>query len=1207
MPVYSGQTSGMISQQNQMFAGYGSYAGTFSPGAPPGMMNYGEPNSQQGPYGGAYPTFPTAQYEAGQHVLGGIHAALPTAIGAATFAGAFLPGFVGTSIGRLDPFQAALSGFGRASGVSRGIAGMGVMDSIGTMGANIGRIGAGGVGNVFRAGLTGIGGAAAASFLPLAGLAAVQHATGQMAEGAQFTGQVQRTLGQNFRFLNPQSQTGYGFSREQGAEIADTIRTMGNKDIMSSPQEMLRIMNQSIQGGLFRPVQDAKAFQEKFKEVVAAVKEIAKTFNTTLEGAMPFLQEGRRMGFWTPADIQRMAGSTLGTAKITGLSVAQVQQMQQQGADMARQVGAVGATGARGMTGSLGLVGGAIRGGVLSEQALSDMTGGLTGSDAIQAFAGQLQASATRFSASGTGRWLLAGLAGKDMRHLDKGKLAMLASGQISAGDLRGMAEKNVQGRGAAFRMGEEEMRGDLLEMGFEGQAGFLKGLVGDRLYGKSDMDKYVTRRLIQRFTGGTSKEADAKAEMLRNMEQTLRENKQNSEALFDQKARDQKELMDHSYEGLKRKVTLWWKSNIDDPLQEVGSKLSEDIGDTVESFSDKFWGRSPRALRNMGITSGMARAMRAGAFGDLKTERNTFASKQEMIDLFGKPQSGAVQERLLSTPGGRDSAKGYALLDATSGSLSAERAKALGYSSQDAASKGLATISEAWGTPGIIDALEASKSESAFSRGGDVVAAMSASKYVSAEAKKQFLGITAAQQEARVIASASLNIRKRGRLQTSEEAERVRKSVGLGSGQDDNTTEQKINERWDTALNKLGGDYVTQSPEERGYGLKGIIWGLKGNVRGVFEQLNDFGFGNNTLGNDVLLGSFVRAGTKVGTSNPKADVHKLMTSEDGEQFKGILGKLGRGDVEEASVEAAKLASKYYGKEGEEGKHKILNDIAHKENIEAYTELGKMQQARSTLQRDDTFQKRLGQVKSSLESHGDLAGVMEGLTGAGLGGLADLIGKGNVGQSAPDIVNAAMAAVEGVTDPKQLARAAALLKESGAVGAGFIEQAIGGRAHKLSISKSLKGHRGISATDLDYVGKSLLGREFTPDELKKSLGSKGGEYIKHFVAGEISTKHIDAQQGKILEEFLQGRRHGDGGVYSAVDKITKAHMVGALGGGAEGARTLAGRGTLPGIHTTLLDILSAVKSDKKEPPQGTNAANGFDPAPKKDFSPLKPE
>ena len=156
MPVYSDQIGGMIAQQNQMFAGYGSYAAGFSPQGPMGMPAWGGPQS----------SFEEMPYTAGTKAMGAAHSIMPAAIGMGTLAGSMLlPGALGRAVGNLDPFQAALGGFGRASGITRGIAGQGIMDSIGTMGANIGKIGAGGFGNVMRAGITGLGGAAMAAAL----------------------------------------------------------------------------------------------------------------------------------------------------------------------------------------------------------------------------------------------------------------------------------------------------------------------------------------------------------------------------------------------------------------------------------------------------------------------------------------------------------------------------------------------------------------------------------------------------------------------------------------------------------------------------------------------------------------------------------------------------------------------------------------------------------------------------------------------------------------------------------------------------------------------------------------------------------------------------------------------------------------------------------------------------------------------------------
>jgi len=647
MPLSSYQVSGMMSGQQQMFANYAAYAGQISPEGPPGMMGYGAPLGQQAPMGpGVASDF--GAFNAGPRAIAGMHAAMPAMMGAGILAGSFLPGALGRGIGMLDPMQAALTGFGRASGLTSGIAhGAGMGEMFGGMATNLGRIGAGGLGNIARAGMVGIGGAAIAALPAFIGMKAVEYGGGQMVEGAQFTNQVQRTLGQNFRFTNPLSQTGYGFSREQGAEIAGTIRQMGNREIMSSPQEMLRIMEQGVQGGLFRPVQDAKAFQAKFKEMVGALKEVAKTFNTTLEGAMPFLQEGRRMGFWTPSDVMRMAASTRATAATTGMTVAQVQQMQEQGAGMARSVGAQGAMGALGMQRTMDVVGGGLRSGVISEQRMAELTGGLQGSEAIAALSGTLQAGTTRFAASRTARWLLAATANKSMTGLDDGKLGMLASGRLGIDQIRGMAEKGVQGRGAEFVMGEENMRGDLLKRGPEAQAGFISGIAGKRLYGDSAMDKLVTRRLVQRYFGGDARQADSMAELARHMPEIMRDNSRRAEASADTQARQHEEMMEHSYEGLKKKVSDWTKKFVEEPLQKASSDFSQGIGDTWEKMTDKIWGRAPRGLRLGGLDRVMSDALRSSSLGNASAASHAFTSSGEMDKKYGAGSS--TQDRLTS------------------------------------------------------------------------------------------------------------------------------------------------------------------------------------------------------------------------------------------------------------------------------------------------------------------------------------------------------------------------------------------------------------------------------------------------------------------------------------------------------------------------------------------------------------------------------
>lgn len=633
MPITSAQVSGMIGGQQAMFGNFASYSQQISPMQMGGMPTYSNP--MQGAGTAFQPPAPPAFDEL--HTGMNLGTSAVSAIGnigvpamgtAMTLGGMMLPGMAGGAMRALDPFSMGMGGFMRGSGLRAG--GAGIM-------SNLGRIASGGVGSIARAGLAGVGGAMAGAAMPMALWGAGSYAAGQMTEGAQFQNQVHGVLQNQFRFRNPASTTGYGFDREGASQVSDLIRTMGHKDMMTGPQELLRVMKQGTDMGLFKTVQDVKEFKTRFSGMVKALKEISSSMSTTLEGAMPFLAEARRMGFWTPQDIAGRAGSVRTTALNAGLSVAQTQQMMAQGSAMARSIGALGAHGALGMQRSLDVVGGSLRSGVVSESMLSEATGGLTGQEAVQSMAGSLQAGATRFARSGRARWLLASLGGKGFHGLDEGALGQLTSGRMTIGDIQRSASRNINKEGRFnFVMNEEELRGQLVEKGPEVGIGFAKAIAGSSLYGQSGRDKYLTRRIFQRVLGVDARQADVAAQQARSMSQIMEQNMARGQADIDQMERNRDEIMNHSWEGYKRKFAQWWDSNVKSPLQKSGAEISKGIANFWERSSDKLWGRAPAGLRLRGYDSEMIRALQSNVMGDHSLMGRTFASEQQMSSITG-------------------------------------------------------------------------------------------------------------------------------------------------------------------------------------------------------------------------------------------------------------------------------------------------------------------------------------------------------------------------------------------------------------------------------------------------------------------------------------------------------------------------------------------------------------------------------------------
>ena len=663
MPFSSHQVNSLMTGQSAMFGNVANYAGSIGPGGRPGSFASGPV------YDPATFTMPPPLYDVygqnlGARAMGAGLSIAQSALPMAALAGSFLPGMAGRAFSMMDPTYAGLSGFVRGAGLMHGIGpGSGLVGTAEGMLSNAGRIASGGFGNIARAGISGLG-AGMVSFLPaFAATQAIGWGAGQMMEGVRHNQQVQEFLQREMRFTNPMSRTGFGFNRNESAQIASSIRDIARQpeSINTNLRELTSVMEQGVSGGMFRAVQDATTFQKKFKELTDTLRTVAKTMNTTLAGAMPFLIEARKMGFWTPSDVVAASQITRGASIQTGMSVAETQQAMGAGAAMARSVGAQGAYGALGMQRTLSVVGGGLRSGVISEQALQEATG-MQGPEAVRAFSETLQAGATRFASSRTGRWMLASLANKDFTGFDKSRLASFMSGNMHVGDIQRTAEKNVAGRhnAAAFLMGEEDLRGELLSQGPMGQVAFIRGALGDRLHGTGAMDKYVTRRMIQRFMNVNARTADMFAELARNQPKIIRENAERELNQQEQELRQQDVLLNHSFGGAMRKLGHRFENTA---LLEWGARGAQAISGMWESAMDKVWGREAPGSAVRGISAATSAGLRrdiltgTSSFGRPVRSREELAAEMASLDsrlgIGGPSALGGVLGSTLGSIGG--------------------------------------------------------------------------------------------------------------------------------------------------------------------------------------------------------------------------------------------------------------------------------------------------------------------------------------------------------------------------------------------------------------------------------------------------------------------------------------------------------------------------------------------------------------------------
>ncbi len=258
-------------------------------------------------------------------------------------------GFVGSGVAR--GVTTALASGGMRAGVSllnlpaSGLARLapslfgGAPQALSTIASSIPRLAAG-VGK-----LGGVAGAFAAHALPLmavgkavswAGKSAVENlATQRQIEDWMDQTGYQYTMGGEASNI----ALGKGFDVETQADIGKFVReVLGEKEWM----------RQSDFNEIFRGIQDseldfnvtsAKEFKAKFEKVTEVLTDIARTFETTLEGAVRFLGEMQRSGFYNTTDQASALFRNSTLARSAGKTTEEMISVGMTGAEMARQVG----------------------------------------------------------------------------------------------------------------------------------------------------------------------------------------------------------------------------------------------------------------------------------------------------------------------------------------------------------------------------------------------------------------------------------------------------------------------------------------------------------------------------------------------------------------------------------------------------------------------------------------------------------------------------------------------------------------------------------------------------------------------------------------------------------------------------------------------------------------------------------------------------
>ena len=482
-------------------------------------------------------------------------------------------------------------------------------------------------------GMMGAGALAGAAMLPAM---AVQHAVGNVVSGAHQQSMVNTALGQ-YNFINPASRSGTGFTRDDAAAIGSQMRQLAMvPEMMTSMQELTRMLPSLKASGVMQGVRDAYEFNRRFKEAITTIRDISKVIGSTMEEAGQFFQHSARVGFFGRSDQLRNAVQAQVVTGTTGMTQQQFMQLQQGMADFGTATGAGRATMARAAGNIATNIGLAQQSGVIRQGQLEDLTGKV-GGEAVADASMRMANLSTRLAASGLGRFEMLGamVMGPDGKpHIDRNALQRHSMTELRQ---RGMRASGNRQNVIAFEAHQGRLAGEFTEAGgLQATFGMMQNLVGQygdqapellmQQYGATEQEAELARSIYQAGSGG-ARGAQNVVAGIRQRQAALRE-RADPRAVF-------------------RRISTSVGNKISQPVQQFGAELWTSITKGVDNFIDDMVG-------NYVVTASeeaQKKYIQAFTSGDKGALKELFGGGGQLP--AGTPGSALGALARLSSPGG--------------------------------------------------------------------------------------------------------------------------------------------------------------------------------------------------------------------------------------------------------------------------------------------------------------------------------------------------------------------------------------------------------------------------------------------------------------------------------------------------------------------------------------------------------------------------
>ena len=565
---------------NGMLAGGGMWGG-----AQPGQQfAYGNPTGAQA----------TAGMQVGQTAMGAMHGlggAAATLGGVGVMAATFVPGLAWA-----DP-QWAVMMRANAAGASvfRG-AGMSAPGFFrGASGVMSGQGAAGAMGMGARAGLVGRAAVGAvAGALPLAaavyaGYKAAHFGVQNFYAGAEEQLAVNQTLLTSGTRANLPGMGMHRWSTGEMTQMGRTVSDVAFNNIWTSNQEVNGILGQGLQSGMFKNVQSPQELRGALRELVDALKDTSRTFNTTLSGAMPILQQYRGLGFNNYGQAAGVAQAGMGLGVAGGLSAGTMYGFASMGAQQAQASGLRAGMIRQGTMSSMnfaGRIGYAAQTGVISDDQLLEMTGQM-GEAGRASYAQQIGDSSRRMMSGRWGRLITMSMMDPNTGEAGPGLGGRLSSIENMIGGARssmGTRAGKVNWLLNRRRIGEETIQ----QQGPEGVLGATFNMLAEKVNARTGGDSDTTDLVLQRLTGEDSRFV----QQMRTLQQLLPELKQETRQAA---ANASRQAMGESYYRENVSVQAAWKKfkratvdRVSKPIREFGAGVMQNVSQGIsEALED--------------------------------------------------------------------------------------------------------------------------------------------------------------------------------------------------------------------------------------------------------------------------------------------------------------------------------------------------------------------------------------------------------------------------------------------------------------------------------------------------------------------------------------------------------------------------------------------------------------------------------------------